>query len=309
MSEKYIRQNKKSCTIVKNSKTYAKISNLKDASLIRDFLVSIDWDLSKVPQTIMQDEKYLVLTVYEDKIFILAKYKQEPSEKIINDLVKKHQRNPNNSKYGLNISRILDTYMISKQIAGDNYVFGLYDDLQDAEFVRNFLMDHQWNVNEFKPIEYDDETDLYRVILVIDDYVYVLDSFENDDIDLNRSYEEFLVKISKHKYGLANYPHLDRLKNKISELEEQLNVTAKDDVWVFEESIEEKDALNEIIFTLTPFQKSVYDAIDGKTTFNEIKHKLIRFNSGNFEVKIDNNLNDLIEKGLVEKIGEYYIAC
>ena len=73
MSERYIRQNKTSYTIVKNSKTYAKLSSLEDAVFIRDFLVDIDWDLSKVPEIIKQDNNYLVLTVYEEKIFILAK--------------------------------------------------------------------------------------------------------------------------------------------------------------------------------------------------------------------------------------------
>ena len=309
MSEKYIRQNKKSCVVVKSSKTFAKTDNLEDAIFIRDFLVDINWDLTKVPEILKYNQTYLVLTIYEEKIFILAKYGQKPSKETIDKLVKKHKRNPNNSKYGLNISRIIDTYVITKQIAGDSYVFGLYDNLKDAEFVRNFLMDHQWNVNEFDSIEYDEELDNYKAILVIDDYVYVLDSFESDDIDLNKVYEEFLAKISKHKYGLDNFPHLDSLKNKIHELEEELNVKAHDDVWMFGDAMDEKDALSEIIFNLTPFQKSIYDAIGKKATFDEIKQKLIRFNSGNFEEKINNNLEELIEKYLIKKDGDYYIIC
>lgn len=306
MSEKYIRQNKNSCTIVKNSKTYAKTDSLDDALFIRDFLVDNDWNLDKVPNIIIKDDDYLVLTIYEDKIHILARYHQKPSRDVIDRLVKKHKRNPNNSKYGLNISRIFDTFIITKQIAGDSYVFGMYDDLHDAEFVRNFLMDHHWNVNDFSEMEYDDETETYKAVLVIDDYVYVLDSFKTPEIDLEKTYEEFIVKIKKHKYGLASYPHLDRLKNSIKELEEELNVDAKDDVWIFEDGLEKSDALSEIIFTLTPFQKSVYDAIDGKVTFDEIKQKLIRFRSKNFEEKVSRNLNELIDKGLVKKDGDYY---
>lgn len=309
MSEKYIRKNKKSCSIVKSSRTYAKISNLEDAIVIRDLLVDIDWNLDEVPQTIKIDEKYWVITVYEEKVFVLAKYMQKPDEDTIDKLVKKHQRNPNNSKYGLNISRIMDTYIITKQIAGEGQVFGMYDSLKDAEFVRNFLMDHHWNVNEFGEIEFDEDTDTYKAVLVIDDYVYVLDSFESRDIDLDKAYEEFLSMISKHKYGLANYPHLDRLKNKISELEDELNVKAADDVWIFGEGIEEEDALSDIIFTLAPFEKSVYDAIDSKATFDEIKQKLIRFKTKNFEEKISRNLDELIDKDLIRKEGDYYIKC
>ncbi len=309
MSEKYIRQNKRSCSIVKSSKTYAKLSNLEDAIFIRDFLIDIDWNLDDIPQILKKEDIYLVLTVYDDKIYLLAKYKQKPNDETINKLVKKHKRNPNNSKYGLNISKIADTYVISKQIAGDSYVFGLYDDLRDAEFVRNFLMDHQWNINEFGKIEYDEDANTYKAVLVIDDYVYVLDSFDTADIDLEKTYEDFLSRISKHKYGLANYPHLDRLKNKISELEDELNVKAIDDVWIFGEGIEQEDALSDIIFTLSPFEKSVYDAIDTKATFNEIKQKLVRYKTKNFEDKINKNLDELIGKELIEKDGEYYLKC
>jgi len=306
MSEKYIRQNKKSCTIIKNSKTYAKTSNLNEAIFIRDFLVDINWDLREVPQVLLKDDEYLVLTVYEEKVFILARYKKKPTQDIIDGLVKRHYRNPNGSKYGLNISNVMGTYVITKQIAGDSYVFGLYDDLKDAEFVRNFLMDHNWNVNEFESIEHDEDADNYKVVLVFDDYVYVLDSFETSEIDLDKTYEEFLVKVSKHKYGLANYPHLDGLKDRIGELEDELNVKAHDDVWKFGEEISENDALSDIIFTLTPFQKSVYDAIDDEASLDEIKQKLIRFRSGNFEEKIKRNLDELIEKDLIGKDEKYF---
>lgn len=307
MSEKYIRQNKTSYSIVKNSRTLAKITNLEDAIFIRDLLIDSNWDLKNIPQILKKDDKYMVLTVYDDKIFILAKYKQKPDENTISKLVKRHERNPNNSKYGLNISRIMDTFIITKQIAGESHIFGVYDNLEDAEFVRNFLLDHQWNVNEFESVEYDEETDTYKVVLVIDDYAYVLDSFNTYDIDLNKTYEEFLTKISKHKYGLANYPHLDGLKNRIPELEDELDVESADDFWTFEEGIEEKDTLSEIIFTLSPFQKSVYDAIDSKAGFDEIKQKLIRYKSKNFDEKISRNLDELIEMDLIEKSDNYYI--
>ncbi|MBQ7928660.1 MAG: hypothetical protein IJ287_07990 [Methanobrevibacter sp.] len=309
MSEKYIRENKRSCSIVKGSRTYAKTSNLEDAIFIRDFLVEIDWNLDEVPQILERDDDYLVLATYDEKIHLLARYRQKPDDETVTKLVKKHMRNPNNSKYGLNISKIEDTYVISKQIAGDSYVFGLYDSLSDAEFVRNFLMDHNWNVNEFDRIEYNEDTDTYWAVLVIDDYVYVLDSFDTAEIDLDKTYEEFLSRISKHKYGLANYPHLDRLKNKIDVLEDELNVKATDDFWMFGGEIEAEDALTDIIFSLTPFEKIVYDAIDKKATFEEIKQKLARYRSKNFDEKINRNLDSLISKGMIKKEGDFYIKC
>ena len=63
MSEKYIRQNKTSYSIVKNSRTLAKTSNLEDAIFIRDLLIDSNWDLSDIPQIIEKDDNYLVLTV------------------------------------------------------------------------------------------------------------------------------------------------------------------------------------------------------------------------------------------------------
>jgi hypothetical protein len=304
MSEKYIRQNKKSCTIVKSSKTYAKIADLDDAVFIRDFLIGNDWNLDKTPQILKKDDNYLVLTVYEDKIHVLAKYKKKPSSATVENLIKKHRRNPNNSRYGLNITRVFDVFIIKKQIAGDDYIFGYYDRLEDAEFVRNFLMDNSWNVNEFNQIEFDEDTDTYKVVKVIDDKVYVLDSFDTSEIDINKVLEEFLAKISKHRHGLAHYPHLDLLKDSIDDLENEFNVTARDENWNLNDI--KKDPLSDIVFNMTPFQQSVYDAIDGETDIDEIKRKLIRYKSKNFEDKICKNLKSLIDMNLVEKQGDVY---
>jgi hypothetical protein len=88
-------------------------------------------------------------------------------------------RNPNNSRYGLNMTRVFDTFIIEKQIAGDDYVFGYYDTLEDAEFARNHLMDNMWDINSFSQIQYDEDNNNYRVTEVIDDKVYVLGSFES----------------------------------------------------------------------------------------------------------------------------------
>ena len=305
MGEKYIRNNRNSYNIVKNSKIYAKITDFDDTIFIRDFLIEIDWDLDNVPETIKKDDDYLVLAVIDEKLHLLAKFKVKPDSRTVEKLTKNKIRNPNNSKYGLNITRVFDTYVIKKQIASDDYIFGCYDNLADAQFVRNFLMDHNWNVKEFGQIEFDDETDSYKVVKVIDDKVYVIDSYDSkDDIDLTKSYERFLSEISKHKFGLASHPHLDLLKDKIPELEAEFNVKTKDDVWSFDDV---SSPLNDIIFNLTPFQQSVYDSIDSDTSFDEIKKSLIRYKSKNFDKKILKNIDDLIDLRLVEKVnGEVY---
>lgn len=305
MAEKYIRNNKNSYNIVKSSKIYAKITDLEDAIFIRDLLIKTDWDLNQIPKSIRKDDSHLVLAVIDEKVHLLARFNVAPDDETIERLTKNKIRNPNNSRYGLNITKVFDTYVIKKQIAGDDYIFGYYDNLSDAQFVRNFLLDHNWNVNEFSEIELDDETDTYRVVSVIDDNVYVIDSYDSkDDVNLNESYEKFLAEISKHKFGLANHPHLDLLKDSIPDLEMQFNVKTKDDVWSFEGA---SSPLDDIIFNLTPFQQSVYDAIDSSTSLDEIKRSLIRYKSKNFDKKILRNIDDLIEMNLIEKIdADYY---
>lgn len=307
MDRKYLRENKNSFNIVKNSKIYAKITAYDDTIFIRDLLIQYQWDLNRVPSVVKNDGEYMVLAVIEDKLHLLAKYKTEPDELAIANLIKKFRRNPNNSAYGLNITRVLDTFVIKKQIAGDEYIFGYYDDLEDAQFVRNLLLDNNWNVNVFREIEFDDETLTYRVTSVIDDRVYVLGNFQfKNKINLKCVYEGFLAKISKHKYGLANYPHLDLLKDRIPELEERFQVKTKDTTWSFDNINEEESILDQVIFNLTPFQQAVLDTIDENTSCEQIKKSLIRYNSRNFDKKIQKNLDELLDLKLIEKMGDNY---
>ena len=305
MGEKYLRENKNSFNIVKKSKIYAKAADFDDAVFIRDLLVQYDWDLNRIPQIIKKDDDYLVLAVIDEKLHLLAKYKTQPDTLTIINLIKEFRRNPNNSEYGLNITRVFDTFVIKKQIAGDDYIFGYYDNFEDARFVRNFLLDHNWNINAFRQIEFDDETHSYRVISIIDDHVYVLGNFKfKSRINLEETYEKFLAKILKHKYGLANYPHLDPLKDEIPYLESRFQVKARDGTWQLNNLDDDTSPLSEIIFALTPFQQSVYDAISKDTSIEEIEKSLIRYKSKNFTQKILKNTNELIELDLIEKTGE-----
>jgi len=304
MKRKYIHQNKNSFSIVRTNRTYAKLDDLDIALFLRDLLVENDWNLDSLNETYEYDGQYIVLAIIDDRIHVLAKSKTKPSQSQISSLTKRKMRNPNNSRYGLNITRVFDTFIIKKQIAGDDYVFGYYDKLEDAEFARNHLMDNMWDVNSFSQIQYDDDSKNYWVTEVIDDKLYVLGSFESkNDINLNQIHAEFLNKITKHKLGLAEHQYLDELTDRIPELEEKFNTKAQDGMWEFKNT---QDPLNDIIFNLTPFQKSVYDAVDDSTV-EDIEKALIRFRSGNFTKKIQKNLDELIEKGLICKNQNHYI--
>ena len=304
MKRKYIRQNKNSFSIVRANRTYAQLQDLDIALFLRDLLVENDWNLDSINETYEFNDQYIVLAVIEDRIHVLSKSKEKPSQSQISGLTKRKMRNPNNSRYGLNITRVFDTFIIKKQIAGDDYVFGYYDTLEDAEFARNHLMDNMWDINSFSQIQYDEDNNNYWVTEIIDDKVYVLGSFESkNDIDLDKIHAEFLNKITKHKLGLAEHQYLDELTDRIPELEERFNTKAQDGTWDFKNT---ENPLNDIIFNLTPFQKSVYDAVDDSTV-EDIEKALIRFRSGNFTQKIQKNLDELIEKGLICKNQNHYI--
>ena len=275
MKRKYIRQNKNSFSIVRANRTYAKLDDLDITLFLRDLLVENDWNLDSLNETYEYDGQYIVLAIIDDRIHVLAKSKEKPSQSQISSLTKRKMRNPN-----------------------------YYDKLEDAEFARNHLMDNMWDVNYFSQIQYDEDNKNYRVTEVIDDKVYVLGSFESrNDIGLDKIHAEFLNKIIKHKLGLAEHPYLDELTDRIPELEERFATKAQDGMWEFKNT---QDPLNDIIFNLTPFQKSVYDVVDDSTV-EDIEKALIRFRSGNFTQKIQKNLDELIEKGLICKNQNHYI--
>lgn len=300
---KYIRENKTSHTIVKGSRNYGKYKSIEDAITVRDILIQHDWDLNQIPEVTKTDDGYLIVAVIDGKVHLVAKSKDEPSAELVDKLVKRQRRNPNNSKYGLNITRVFETFIIQKQIMGDEYVFGYYDNLRDAEFVRNHLLDNCWNVDTFAQIMYDEDEDNFKITDIIDDKIYIIDTYQKrSDIDLEKSYEMFLAKIAKHSHGLVSHPHLDELTERISELEEKYGVRAYDENWNLENV---QNPLSDAIFNLTPWQKTVYDAVD-ESSFEDIKKSLIRYRSGNFDEKIMKNLDELIRRGLVEKREKHY---
>lgn len=305
MSEKYIRKNKNNFTVVKNSRTYGKYDSLDVAVFARDLLVISDWQLDNIHDEIFEiDDGYIVFKVIDDKLFCLGQFSEKPTFDAISKLTRKKIRNPNNSKYGLNISRLFDNYIIKKQIAGDEYIFGVFDNLEDATFSRNFLLEHDWDVNAFGEIEFCDETDTYKIVVVFDDRIYILASYETlaeAEKNLENAKSEFLNKIFKHKNGLANYPHLDILTDRIDELENDFQLKTQDDFWNIGDV---ENPLEDIIFNLTPWQKIIYDNAGDEFTFQQLKVKLKRYESKNFDKKIQRYLDELQELNLIEKLDD-----
>lgn len=306
MSEKYIRCEKNSYKIIKNSRVFAKVDTMEDAIFMRDLLSDKNWNLDNFTLEMhLSPDGYIAVAKIDEKLHLLGKFDAKPNDDEIDKLIKKIRRNPNSSKYGLNISRVFEIFMVKKQIAGDEYVFGLFDNLDDAKFTRNFLLDNSWNVNAFGQIEFCDETDTYKIVFVFDDMVYILasfDDFESAQKNIKNCQKNFLNKIYKHKNGLAEYPHLDRLTGHLSELEGIFQVKTSDGTWQFKSDVE--DPLKDIIFNMTPWQKLVYDAAEDTFMIDDVKDKLKRYKSKNFDEKINRNLDELVEMKLIEKLGD-----
>ena len=104
MSEKYIRQNKTSYSIVKNSRTLAKTSNLEDAIFIRDLLIDSSWDLTNIPRIIEKDDKKLrkigicVLSVFL-MMLVLGTVRYFKSERSENDILMAYASGPQKTYY------------------------------------------------------------------------------------------------------------------------------------------------------------------------------------------------------------------
>lgn len=305
MSEKNIYKIKNSYRIAKSingeNRMFGVYSTLDDAVYIRNLLIENNWDMKCIDGAYKKDDYYLVLKVIGDRLHLLAKFKKKPTKNQIEKLVKKQITNPNNSRYGLNITRVFDVYIIKKQIAGDEYIFGYYDNLEDAEFVRNFLLENNWNVNSFGNVEKDTETNKYKCIGVIDDKVCVLDTFnlKNEAIaNYDISYKEFISKIYKNKHGLARYSHLDAFK------EIDFDIAVDDENWDLEK-LENGENPKDLIFNLTPWQKIILDNIKTDSfTFDDLIMWLKRYKSKNFENKVRKYLDELIKLNFIEDLGD-----
>ena len=302
MSEKNIYKVNKNYKITKSIDntpiTFGLFNSLEDAVFIRNLLIDTDWRLDDIQDVYEADGYFFVVGVIDERVHLLAKYKKKPNQTQIDKLVEKQIRNPHNSRYGLNISKVFDVFIVKKQIAGDEYIFGYYDDIDDAVFVRNFLMDHEWNVNAFNNIEKDDKNQ-YKCIKIIDDKVCILNTFGTKKEALknyDESYDEFISKIYKNKHGFASYPHLDAFS------EIKFETTLKDDNWDLNQ-LESKSA-KDLIFNLTPWQKIIYDAVgDEIFSFDELKESLKRYRSRNFDKKIQKHLDELIKLDLINDLG------
>ena len=70
------------------------------------------------------------------------------------------------------ISKVKDNYRIVKSIGGHSTLFGVFKSLEEAIFIRDILVDANWNLNGLEEV-YKKE-DYYFVVKVINERVHLL---------------------------------------------------------------------------------------------------------------------------------------
>ena len=90
MSEKYIRKNKNSYKIIKNSRVFGKFDSLDDAIFVREILINNNWDIDNFTLEMhLSLDNYIPVSKIDEKLVILGKFKDKPNDKLIEKLTKK----------------------------------------------------------------------------------------------------------------------------------------------------------------------------------------------------------------------------
>ena len=239
--------------------------------------------------------------------------------------IKYESKNPFNSRYGLYVYKSLGYYQVRKSIYGNHRLFGVYDNLDHAYFVRDFLMENEWDVTRFGEIEFNGQTQKFYVIKVID-RVFVLgefDTFEEARDNATECYKDCLANIFKYKNGIEVHDDLNHLKWQFDQLYDEFDRTVEDnEFWLIDRlpKIEEPSKAKkskytlESLYGLTPWQKIIRDEIrkldKSVFTFDELKNSLLRYKTKNFDKKVRKHLDELIDLDLVRCLGDdVYEKC
>ena len=90
MSEKYIRKNKNSYKIIKNSRVFGKFDSLDDAIFVREILINNNWDIDNFTLEMhLSLDNYIPVSKIDEKLVILGKFKDKPNDKFLEKLAKK----------------------------------------------------------------------------------------------------------------------------------------------------------------------------------------------------------------------------
>jgi hypothetical protein len=233
-----------------------------------------------------------------------------------------NEKIPYDSKYDSNIYKKYSGFIVVNSIDGKDHIFGYYDNLKYTYFVRDFLIENDWDLTKFKCIEFDEVCLEYYIIKVIKNRVYVIDGFYTYNeayLNYTKSLKEFVIKIYLHKYGFEKNSYLHELIGVAEDLFLEVDELTNEDSWLIDrlpeiyepKTIEQSEEANidlNLIKNLTLWQKKIFDEInkfdDEIFSFDELRRHLLRFKSKNFDNKVRKYLGELIDLKLIIDLGD-----
>lgn len=193
----------------------------------------------------------------------------------------------NISKYGTNIYKSGDFFTINKQINRKHVNFGKFNSLSDATFVKSILVDNDWKLSRIRNNDcIYHHNDLYWLIKVLSDKLVILGKF-NSYNEANE-HVEWLVKEYKTNNDFEVY--IPKKSEKYDE--DMTNVLNEINGW------------NKLVFkAINNIESSVFSLDDLKDL--DI-FEMYQFEDQSLENIILENLNDLANLKLIEKLGNNY---
>ena len=193
----------------------------------------------------------------------------------------------NISKYGTNIYKSGDFFTINKQINRKHVKFGKFNSLSDATFVKSILVDNDWKLSRIRNNDcIYHHNDLYWLIKVLSDKLVILGKF--DSYNEANEHVEWLVKEYKTNDDFEVYIP----KKSENYVEDMANVLNEINGW------------NKLVFkAINNIESSVFSLDDLKDLD---LFEMYQFEDQSLENIILENLNDLANLKLIEKLGNNY---
>ncbi|MDO5848510.1 MAG: hypothetical protein Q4P18_03155 [Methanobrevibacter sp.] len=237
-------------TIKGKRNKYGTFKTQEDALFVRSLLEANDWDMDAFDSEnpiYENDSKFYIIKHNENgklKIYGIFDSLEEAKANISNDtndkILKKkkpkakkpHEEKSNASKYGKYIYKNrVGKFMVQKNLDGVQNIFGFFDAPDIARFVRDILIENDWNVDYFSSHNIFEFNDEFYVFKVVRGYPKLMDVFSNlgdaelanfDDKDILERREKHIYKknnvfvVNKHLDGANFHAKFDNLDDAVA---------------------------------------------------------------------------------------------
>ena len=193
-------------TINGKSKTFGYYETMDEAIFAKELLMKYDWDLDEVAKlgnVLEFGDEFLVVTIYDNKLKFLDKFKtRSGAEGNADKIIKEFMGNPYRGKYGIYIYKRDSYFDIKKLVNGKDVLFGIYKNLDDATFARDLLMQYNWSFEDISDegnVFYSQIHEKYIVTAIIKDKLVVVSRYDSEVDALNNA-EKDIEEHQKSRY-------------------------------------------------------------------------------------------------------------